>query len=251
MLIGAVIMLVLAIAVFAVLSVTVLFPVKTVTAEKTAHYTASEIISASALSDKNNILTLSTAKTAERIKKALPYAGEVTVSRSLPDTVNIKIKSEVKEFACIPSDGVYYAVSDEWRVLNKYDLRPEQLFTVSGGGTACKIGEQVSFSDEKTGNAIKKAAAALKANGIEINAVVAERDGTLTAAVCGRFSVKFGTAAELDRKAAHLAGMLRSIEPDKTGKIDLSMWSATESEGAFIAGAVDLTPLIDPQNAEK
>ena len=43
--------------------------------------------------------------------------------------------------------------------------------------------------------------------------------------------------------------MIKAIEPDKTGRIDLSMWNSSASEGTFIAGAIDLNSEIEPNTA--
>lgn len=250
-LIGMLVFLAVSAAIFLLLSVTVLFPVKNVTAEASSRYSSEMIIEAGGLSEDDNIFTFSASEVKERIRRALPYAGEITVSRSLPYTVDILIENELEDFACIAEDGVYYAVSEDWKVLNCYTQRPEDLFTVNCSGVSCTVGEQAVFSEEKTGDALKSLIDAIVRNGIKLNGISAEENGTFTAAVSDRFTVKFGTAAEAERKVAHLAGMLRSIEPDKTGRIDLSMWTASESEGTFVAGAVDLTDITDPQSSKK
>lgn len=249
--IGTLVLLILAAAAFAVLSVTVLFPIKSITAKATARYTAEEIAAASGLSSEDNIFTFSQETVKEQIRRRLPYAGDIAVSRRLPDTVEINIKNELEELACIPSDGIYYAVSEDWRVLNSYSERPEQLFTVNCRVAACKIGEQLEFSDKKAEKNIKALIEAIRENGIELNGISAEEDSSFTAAVSGRFIVKFGTAGEAAGKSAHLAGMLRSIGAEKTGKIDLSMWSVAEKQSTFIEGSVDLSAVIEPQSTEK
>lgn len=220
MLIGMLVFLAVSAAVFLLLSVTILFPVKNVTAEASSRYSSEMIIEAGGLSEDDNIFTFSASEVKERIRRALPYAGEITVSRSLPYTVDILIENELEDFACIAEDGVYYAVSEDWKVLNCYTQRPEDLFTVNCSGVSCTVGEQAVFSEEKTGDALKSLIDAIVRNGIKLNGISAEENGTFTAAVSDRFTVKFGTAAEAERKVAHLAGMLRSIEPDKTGRID-------------------------------
>lgn len=236
-------------AVFAVLSVTVLFPVKTVNAGGKTRYSAEEIIKASGLSEKNNIFTFSSEKTAEKIRKKLPYAGEISVTRKLPDTVDIKIKTELSEFAYIHQNDGYYAVSSDFKVLNFYAERPERLFAINCSGVGCEVGENVDFSKCKNADSLKSLINELAANEIQINAVNSADSGVLSAVVCGRFKVNFGTAVDIRGKAAHLAGMIKAIEPDKTGRIDLSMWNSSASEGTFIAGAIDLNSEIEPNTA--
>ena len=49
----------------------------------------------------------------------------------------------------------------------------------------------------------------------------------------GRFIVEFGTSNSLENKFAHLAGMIKNIDQSKTGTVNLSMWSASNTEGAL------------------
>lgn len=250
LLIGFITFMLFAAVVFAVLSVTVLFPVKTVNAGGKSRYSAEEIIKASGITQKNNIFTLSDEKTVEAIKKKLPYAGKITVTRKLPDTVNISIESELKEFAYIHSDDGYYVVSDDFTVLNLYAERPEQLFAINCSGIGCKVGEKADFSKNKNGESLKRLINELVGSEIQVNAVKIGDSGVLSAVVSGRFKVNFGTAVDMQGKVAHLAGMLKAIEPDKTGRIDLSMWNSSTSEGTFIAGAIDLNAEIEPNTSE-
>lgn len=245
-LIAAVTFLIVSAAVFAGLALTVLFPVKTVTVSGETRYGAQEIIAASGLSEKSNLFTFSGTRVTERIQKSLPYIGEVKITRQLPDAVQIEICSERTEFACFPAQDGYYAVSEDFVVLARYDERPPQLFTVNCTGAVCEIGSTVAFPDEKTASAVSKLISALSGLEIEINAVTADGSTSLSAAVCGRFLVNFGGAADIERKVAHVGGMVRQIAPDQTGRIDLSMWSASSSQGTFIAGGIDLTKAVDP-----
>ena len=55
----------------------------------------------------------------------------------------------------------------------------------------------------------------------------------------GRFIVEFGTSNSLENKFAHLEGMIKNIDKSKTGTVNLSMWSASNTEGSFVEGAVE------------
>lgn len=138
-----------------------LFPVKTVTVSGETRYGAQEIIAASGLSEKSNLFTFSGTRVTERIQKSLPYIGEVKITRQLPDAVQIEICSERTEFACFPAQDGYYAVSEDFVVLARYDERPPQLFTVNCTGAVCEIGSTVAFPDEKTASAVSKLISAL------------------------------------------------------------------------------------------
>ena len=54
-----------------------------------------------------------------------------------------------------------------------------------------------------------------------------------------RFNVNFGSANFLENKFAHLAGMIKNIGADKTGKINLSMWTNSQTQGTFVEGGLE------------
>ena len=49
----------------------------------------------------------------------------------------------------------------------------------------------------------------------------------------GRFGVTFGSSGNLKQKIAHLAQMVKKIDPELKGNIDLSFWSAENPRGIF------------------
>ena len=48
-----------------------------------------------------------------------------------------------------------------------------------------------------------------------------------------RFEVLLGTQNNLEEKVKHLGGMIREIDPEKQGKINLSMWTLDNPQGTF------------------
>ena len=231
-LIGTIVLFICALITGIVLSLTVLFPVSVVNASGSKIYTPEQIVEASELGKKDNIFTFSSAKLEERLQSKLPYVEKIKIKRRLPDTVNISV-SDAKEFACFPIDGEYFTVSRSKRVLNKYAECPEGLFIVRTDNAICVPGEELKFSNIKTEKNIYTIIEELLKHEININEVDITNPLSLTVKVENRFIVDFGTSGSLEKKIAHLSGMIKNIGEGRTGKINLSMWTSDKTEGTF------------------
>ena len=230
--IGFIFFLILSVAVFAVLSLTVLFPIKNVTASGSKVYSNAEILKASKVTKEDNLFTLTTGELERRLRKKLPYVDSVTITRTLPDTIHIKVK-DAKEYACYNVSGKYYTVSDKNIVLQKYTELPENVFEIRSDGIKLKIGEQAVFEDETKKALANEVIEKLKNANIAINCIDVTDIYNITARVEMRFDVTFGTKENIDKKISHLSGMIKNIENNRTGKINLSMWTSSDSKGTF------------------
>ncbi|MBQ1961693.1 MAG: FtsQ-type POTRA domain-containing protein [Clostridia bacterium] len=236
--ISFIVLIIAALITFAVLSLTVLFPVKSVKAQGSKIYSASEIIKASGLSADDNILTFSESKVIKQIQTKLPFAETVSVKRSFPETVELTV-SDAKEFACYPVEGKYYTVSRSGKVLNVYEACPEGLFTVRVKGVSCELGMELSFEDERTRKTAETMVNSLTEQGLTVNEIDITDPLSLFAKIDGRFTVNFGTSGSLEKKIGHLCGMVRSIAKERMGHINLSMWTAQKTEGTFTEKAIE------------
>lgn len=236
-----VVMLVLLIFAAAVLALTVLFPVKSVKATGSQMYTADQIVVASGLDKKDNMITFSGKKVTERLQAQLPYIENVKIIRNFPYSVEIKV-TDAKEHVCYKVGAEYYTVSAIGRVLNSYNAQPQELPLINCPDVECALGYMIAYNDKKSGESTQKIIEGLYNDGIEINTVDVSNPLAITVKVEGRFIVNFGTSGSLDKKIAHLKEMLVSIKAkgdDVTGRINLSMWSPQKKEGTFVKGAIE------------
>lgn len=243
--IGLVFFLCLAIAVFVVLSLTILFPVKKVTVSGESRYTNEQIINACGLGEDDNIFTFSAERTMEQIRKNLPYIGEMTIERNIPDTVDIEIKSEHSEFAYYFVNGHYYVVSEDHFVLNSYYECPQSLIYIDCADVDCTVGEYVVFPDSKTKDAAILLVDELVDKNIKINQVIIKGSASLNAVVEDRFSVYFGGAINIKEKVANLEKTILDVGPSESGKINLSVWNEDNKNNIFIPGDIVIE---SPQN---
>lgn len=224
--------LVTAVAVMIVLSLTVLFPVKNVTASGSKLYSAEQISKASGINETCNIFTLPVREAEKNIRSILPYVDTVKIKRSLPDTVKIEV-TDAEEYACYYIDGDYYAVSKRGYVLNKYSEQPQDTFLITCNGVECAVGSKVAFEKQSTEQLLDSLKSKLEGYGIAINAIDISEEYNIRLTVEDRFEAVLGEDADIDKKLAHLDSMIKNIAPERRGKIDLSMWTSTKSEGTF------------------
>ena len=222
---------ILFIAVGVILSLTVLFPIEQINVSGSEKYTSDEIIAACGIKTGDNLFMSSADE--EELKEKLPYIESVSVSRKLPSTLIIKVK-DASEYACFSTGGKYYAVSEKWQVLSAYDIKPEGIFEIKADGTECTPGKTVVFSGEKSETLIKDIISLAGEYSLKIDGIDITNELAVTVGVDGRFSVNFGTSNNLSEKFAHLSGMVKNIAEDKSGKIDLSMWTSSNTQGTFV-----------------
>ncbi len=221
-----------ALIVTVVLSLTVLFPIKHVTASGSALYTGSQIVKATGINEKCNLFTLSEEIVESNIRSVLPYVDSIEMERVFPDTIKITAL-DAKEYACYLYKENYYAVSENGYVLNCYSEPPENTFVIECGKITCKIGKEIEFADDVDRQQVDNLVKALEDKDITIDSISTADPYNLTATVDGRFEVKFGSSTDLENKVAHLAGMIEKIEEGRSGKIDVSMWTSNKKEGSF------------------
>lgn len=235
---GFVIFMITALSVAAVLSVTVLFPIKIVKATGSKLYTEKQIVKSSGISKDNNLFTLSAEAVTENLVRNLPYIDSVELKRELPDKITIVV-NDATEYACFYADDVYYVISQGGRVINAYTEQPENTFLIEGCKAKCKVGKIIEFDDVKKKDLVFSIAENLDDKNVFINKINVSDDFNITLTVENRFNVILGNKTNLDKKIAQLATMIESMDKNATGKIDLSIWREDNRKGSFVAGDIE------------
>lgn len=225
--------LLLLISCFLVLSFTVLFPVKTVNSAGSQMYSAEEITAACNIKSKN-IFTLNSDNLESKVREKLPFVDSLTIKRSFPDTVNITVKDAEAYAYYLAEDGCY-TVSRKGYVLEHFLEKPENLLEIVCGNVKCEIGKPAEISSETEKKLVANIISYLEAKSINAQLIDVSNPISITLRVDGRFNVNLGSSNYLERKISHLSGMIENIAPDRSGSINLSMWSPQKSEGGFVA----------------
>ena len=238
LLVGFIVFMITAMSVAAVLSITILFPVKTVKAKGSKLYTEKQIIKSSGITEENNLFTLSAEAVTENLVRNLPYIDSVELKRELPDTITIIVK-DATEYASFFADDVYYVISRGGRVINAYTEQPENTFLIEGCTAKCKVGQMARFEDEKNRKIIFDLAEELEKENIFINKINISDKYNITLTVEGRFNVILGSEIDAEKKIAQLDSMIENIDKNATGRIDLSIWTEENRKGSFVAGDIE------------
>ena len=102
-----------------VLGLSVFFKVETITVTGAETYSAWAVREASGISEGENLLTFSKIRAASQIMANLPYVKGVRIGIKLPDTVNIMIEEASVVYAIKSSDGLWWLMDSDGRVVEQ------------------------------------------------------------------------------------------------------------------------------------
>ncbi len=224
--------LLLSVAVGVVLSLTVLFPIKEIKITGSEYYSAEEISDNCGIKVGDNIFTASRAKTEELLKSRLPYIEKVAFKRNISGELKITVK-DAQEYAAYLINKEYYKVSQDNWVLAKADKKPADLITVKISDVKCKVGSKAEFGDASQKQLLDSIVNCAENAKVSLNYVDISSVLDINIKVEGRFTVDLGTSNNLEEKFNHLAKMIEEIGQKKSGNINLSMWTSTDSLGTF------------------
>lgn len=225
--------LLLLISCFLVLSLTVLFPIKSVNSGGSQIYSSDEITAACNIKGKN-IFTLNSDDLESAVRKKLPFVDSLKIKRSLPDTVYITVK-DAEPYAYYQTEAGYCTVSKKGYVLGSASEEPENLLKIVCGNVSCETGKRAEISSKTEKKLIEDIISYLEARSIETQLIDVTDSIAITLRVDNRFDVNLGSSNYIEYKITHLSGMIANIASDRSGSIDLSMWNPQKSQGSFIA----------------
>ncbi len=224
--------LILLLVVGAVLSVTVLFPIENIISKGSNVYTETQIIENCGIEIGDNLIAVSESQSLKKLKSKLPFVENVEINRSFPDTLTLKI-TDAKEFVCYQVGEKYYSVSKSGWVLKAYAKKPKDILLVITDKAKCDVGSAIEFSDNSVKDTCLTLIDTLNTNKLLVDYVDVTQKNAIKAKVDGRFIVDFGYSKDLEPKTKHLKAMIKEIGETSTGRIDLSMWSRENTQGAF------------------
>ena len=102
-----------------VMGLSVFFKVETITVTGADTYSAWAVREASGISEGDKLLTFSKIRAASQIMANLPYVKGVRIGIKLPDTVNIMIEEESVVYAIKSSDGQWWLMDSDGRVVEQ------------------------------------------------------------------------------------------------------------------------------------
>lgn len=219
----------LAVVAAVVFCVAIFFRVHRVEVDGNVRYSAEKIADVSGVEDGDNLLMINRGEIAGRIYANLPYVQKVSVGRTLPDTVIIRVE-ESRIAGVVKSDiGSDWYVNTLGRVigssLEEFDGQVIELtgFTI----TAPQPGQDAVASEgmEKNMTAALSALQQMEGGGlISMVTTVDTEESYNIVLLCGeQYEVRLGGVDRLDYKVWYLQEVLEQLDDYQTGIIDLTL----------------------------
>lgn len=227
--------LVLFVAIFAValaVCFLVLFKIKTIKIEGLGRYSNDRIIETLGIKEGTNLYAFDVEEKENALVHALPYINGVEIERQLPSTIIVHIK-ECQPSMYVNLKGDYYLLTDSMQILEhtndetklqglmRVDMQPETV-------ARCIVGENLLFSDERTGDVIKEAYSTIVNQGMErrVSSIDANNRFGIYLTIDAEYRVYMGDIGEFETKLAFAKGIVEKLPtiPGETsnGTIDVS-----------------------------
>lgn len=129
-----------AIVIGVVLSLTVFFKISTIEVTGTSQYSKETILNVCGVDTGDNLFLVKKARVADKIGRALPFTGEITVKRSFPNKIVIQVTDSVPSAAVAYEDG-YALLNQDQKVLATVATE-EELYSV--------VAQQLRLAEEAT-----------------------------------------------------------------------------------------------------
>lgn len=243
------------------MGLSVFFKIEVVTVSGAETYSEYRVREASGIQLGDGLLTFSRARAAARIRAELPYAERIRFGIKLPNTVIIDIEELDVVYAIQSTDGLWWFITSEGRVVEQTDKGtastytqilgvelqnpvknemataapdPENMGTISTESTDPTATEDPLVIPVTTTNAERLTAAlrilkALEANDIvgEVATVNVKNLTDIMLDYGGRYDVELGATNDLEYKIDCMCDVIAQMSDYEMGTLDVSfnMWN--------------------------
>lgn len=224
-----------------------LFPIRSIAVSgEVTMFNEGEIIEAAEISEGDSLFLRSSWDIKRTIRKNLPLADEIKVTKTLSGTVKIKITfDDVKYYTKV--DDIYYAIDSELRVLDSNESGAKY----SAYGAVCvrlpevrplEIGEKIVFYDtvEETDTEgetlyevvdvkyydyVTEFLSKLEGSGFwdQADGVLLEEKYDVTLIYAQKYKIRFGSISEFDSKLRVLFGILDEGSTQYADKVEVDL----------------------------
>jgi hypothetical protein len=137
-----------AVVIGVVLSLTVFFKISTIEVTGTSQYSKESILNVCGIDTGDNLFLVKKVRVADKIGRALPFTGEITVKRSFPNKIIIQVTDSVPSGAVAYEDG-YALLNSNQKVLATVSTE-EELYTLVA--QQLQLAEEATTEESKTAN---------------------------------------------------------------------------------------------------
>ncbi len=220
-----VVVLLLLMSVGIALSLTVFFPIETITVSGNTRYAEGDLIEASGISVGDNIFCFRASAAGNRVVSQYPYVEKARVTRIFPNTVSIEI-TEAQADTAIETEEGYLLLSRRGRILEgPSPYPPEERPRVIGFSlTDIQPGDYLPASEQERFDLLREIEAGLQENEISPVSIIDLRDLIdMRLLYDGRLAVELGSKIDLAYKLRAAAEVIRlSVDSRTVGILDVS-----------------------------
>lgn len=183
------------------LSLTVLFKSEKIVIKNNKYYDKETVLKTTNVNVGDNIFMATMFGDSDSISEKLPYIKNAKISFEIPSTIIITLKNE-EPYYSLKSDGKYYLVSEENRILEKVKSRPKDLMFVNAPSLKSdEAGNKVEFGKDNYTSAMDEITESLIKNGYtDITAISIKRISDITITYNDRILIRLGLPEDLDYK---------------------------------------------------
>lgn len=214
------------------LSVTVFFPVKNIEVSGSNIYEIEDVISASGITEEDNLLILNKGRILSNIQNKLPFVEDIELKRKLPETAVLKVK-DVNTYLCFVDESTTVRTDASLRIIPEGFDFAENRLTIRCEWTTDSSGEHIVL-DNADSQIINAVLEVCRDRELSVEVLDLESHENIKMKIDGRFEVDFGNKYDFSGKIAQLVAMIDNIEESKSGRIDLSDWSKDNTKGYFV-----------------
>lgn len=212
--------------VFLVVCFFVFFRVKEIRVENNEIYTDGQIIENLTFAMDDNLFSFKAAQAEAALRKALPYIGEVEISRQLPGVVTVTVSERKAEMTLVLGEDAYL-LSGDLQVLGRIgggEITAGVTRLSTSSVERCLVGESVSFVDTRTADYLKELYTCLSAYGVmsKVRSIDMVSRFDITLNYDDRFTVYLADIDNMDIKIRFLVEVIKKLEPTDTGYINLA-----------------------------
>lgn len=228
----AIFMAVLGVIALVILSLTVFFPINNIVVRNPEPYSAQQVVNASQIIKGQN-LWMAGNKANEKITAALPYISNVKIKRQLPGTIIITAQRAEVSYCYQTKNGFYLCDSND-KLLEIVTEAPKNVVIVVG----CDIektspGKTITVKNSENFKLLKQLENGLAENSVKVNEIDVTDTVNISFKAEDRFTVKLGSVSNISGKLSHLKEMIKNIDENLLGEINLSYWTVDSPSGIF------------------
>jgi cell division protein FtsQ len=190
-----------------------------------SRYSTEEVLSASGVTEGQNLFLLNKYHVAEEIFGKLSYVESVQINRRLPDTICIAV-TECTSVAAVQQEGSTYLISGTGKIVEQTNSADQAAVVTGVTLDAPQVGVMAASAPEGQAalNQLLTILQNLESKGMLGNTqeIHLEDAATIRLRYGDRFTVEFLWGADFPYKLDNLNAVIEQLQPNETGTINLT-----------------------------